>query len=357
MSACVARTEEAVQEESTGKPVEARHIPVLDPIRGAAALAVCLFHFSGGAGSELFKEVARYGTLGVTAFFVVSGFIIPYSMSRRRYRIHDASGFIVRRLKRLEPPYLASIGLVLALQWVSERTPGYQGTHSAYTAPQLLAHLGYLNAVLGYPWVNIVYWTLAVELQFYVFCALAFPLVSASSATIRIASLLAMSLVGLVGLRDICLLPNWLPLFALGMVTFQGFVGLLNRRQFWPTFTVLVVGCAWCLGSLIAAVGALTALTIFGCGTRALPKWLAPVAWTGTISYSLYLIHAPIGVRVVNLMRRLPEGLDSPLLGVMAAFVISIVSAYAFWYVVERPSQQWSQQRAKRPTADITIGL
>lgn len=355
MSACVAGTEEAAQEAPEGKPGEARHIPVLDPIRGAAALAVCLFHFSGGSGSELFKEVARYGTLGVTAFFVVSGFIIPYSMSRRRYRIDDAPGFLVRRLKRLEPPYLASIGLILALQWLSERTPGYQGTHSAYTTPQLLAHLGYLNAVLGYPWVNMVYWTLAVELQFYIFCALAFPLVSASSATVRIATLLAMSLVGLVGLRNESLLPNWLPLFALGMVTFQGFVGLLSRRQFWPTFLLLVAGCGWCLDFQIAVVGALTALTIFACGTRALPKWLASVAWTGTISYSLYLVHVPIGVRVVNLVRRLPEGFDSPLLGVMAAFVISILSAYAFWYVVERPSQRWSQQRSKSVGSAPTV--
>lgn len=335
------------------------HIPVLDPIRGIAALAVCSFHFITGTADVLppvnpIRQVAAFGWLGVTAFFVVSGFIIPYSLFQRASHAGDAVGFFARRLKRLEPPYLASILLVLCLQWLSEHTPGFRGEPWPYSMPQLLAHLGYLNAVIGYPWINVVYWTLAIELQFYIFCAVAFPLISSSRLWLRLLSLVAMGAAGLVGPKDVSFLTVWLPLFALGICAFHAFCGLLSPRQFVPLFLALAVSCAWSVGWLSAVVGAATALTILICGTRPLPRALAPIAWVGTISYSLYLTHVPIGGRVINLSLRLPGHIFNPFVIIFMAFVVSIMAAYVFWYVIERPSQRWSKGASKR-TRD-TVG-
>ncbi|MEO7214811.1 hypothetical protein [Mucilaginibacter sp.] len=41
----------------------------------------------------------------------------------------------------------------------------------------LLSHLAYLNNFTGAPYINPVYWTLGIEFQFYLFVALAFPVI------------------------------------------------------------------------------------------------------------------------------------------------------------------------------------
>src|SRR5690606_28624124 len=43
---------------------------------------------------------------------------------------------------------------------------------------QLFSHLGYLNNFIGKDWLNPVFWTLAIEFQYYLLIALFFPLIS-----------------------------------------------------------------------------------------------------------------------------------------------------------------------------------
>src|SRR3569832_1975532 len=90
---------------------QADRIEILDWLRGLAALAVAWFHFTVGGPlvpDGAFKEAGQFGRHGVDAFFVISGFVIPYSMSRGGYRgWKDSLRFVFKRLARLEPPYLA----------------------------------------------------------------------------------------------------------------------------------------------------------------------------------------------------------------------------------------------------------
>src|SRR5215470_10500221 len=99
-------------------------------LRGIAAFSVAWFHFTCGnpaflaAGSLLWLSGFR-GYLGVHLFFVISGFVIPYSLSRRKYSFpRDAFSFFVRRLVRLEPAYLCSIVLTVGVWELSALTPG-----------------------------------------------------------------------------------------------------------------------------------------------------------------------------------------------------------------------------------------
>ncbi len=126
-------------------------------------------------GSWLWHS-GRYGWLGVEAFFVISGFIIPYSMYQQRYRVHrHLFTFMMKRIVRLDPPYFVAIALSVILWYASTLLPDFGGSNPTVSLPQLLAHVGYLNAFLGYEWLNPVFWTLAIEFQFYLFVAFFFP--------------------------------------------------------------------------------------------------------------------------------------------------------------------------------------
>ena len=83
--------------------------------RGVAAFMVMWFHFTFRLPEGALRASGLYGYLGVEAFFVISGFIIPYAMDLRHYRLgRDSFAFIGRRIIRLEPPYVMSVLLILA---------------------------------------------------------------------------------------------------------------------------------------------------------------------------------------------------------------------------------------------------
>lgn len=318
-----------------------------------AALAVCMFHFSCGNREFLslgdpIKTVGSFGWLGVEAFFVISGFVIPYSLFLRGYCLRDSTSFFTRRIKRLEPPYLGCILLVIILHGLSSLAPGFAGGSLNLTWQRLLAHFGYLNAILDYGWLNPVFWTLAIEFQYYIFMALLFPILVHTNLVIRGVSVLGIALLGFMGYGNPALLPHWLPLFAIGMVTFQFYAAQMSFHWY---ATILLTTSAisyYFLGPQHAIVGALTALAIVLASYREISPIFAPFAFLGTISYSLYLLHVPIGGRIINLASRLPESVIYRYPAIVIALIVSVSCAYAFWWVIERPSQRWAKTSAVR---------
>ena len=83
----------------------------VDCLRGIAVGMVVLMHLFVGAnsglkGGQIIEPVLRYGWLGVDVFFVISGFIIPFSLHRSGYQIGQFGRFLLKRIIRLDPPYL-----------------------------------------------------------------------------------------------------------------------------------------------------------------------------------------------------------------------------------------------------------
>jgi peptidoglycan/LPS O-acetylase OafA/YrhL len=286
--------------------------------------------------------------------------VIPYSLYIRSYRLRDALAFIARRLKRLEPPYFACIFLVICLNFLSSLVPGFRGAPPSLNAAQLLAHVAYINSVVGYDWINPVFWSLAIEFQYYFFVALVFPLLNNARFPVRLAALLAIALTGILGSGKPSLLFYWLPLFAIGIATFQVFVGHLSRWSYFVLLLALALICNSVVGLQQTLVGLLTAVTIFTFKARAMPNFLAPIGAAGTISYSLYLMHVPLGGRIINLAARLPP---SPLYrypAIVLAFVVTVGGAYVFWRIVENPSQLWAKRKPHRsefPQSDMHSGV
>jgi peptidoglycan/LPS O-acetylase OafA/YrhL len=317
-------------------------IAILDPLRGLAALAVAWFHFTHGNPTFLpagiLKASGTYGWSGVDAFFVISGFVLPYSMYRAGYSPRrDWKIFALKRIIRLDPPYLVSIAALLVLQFLSMHVPGYKGEAWSASLPQVLLHLGYLNTFVGYPWLSPVYWTLAIEAQFYLLIAILQPSVVSERAMTRWLLVTTAIAAGFLLPFTGWIFP-YLTLFAIGAATFQFRIGRLKMHTYLAMLVVLVAATWWIQQPAAALAGACAAL-IIAFYRGAVPR---PLVLLGYISYSLYLMHVPIGGRVINLATRLPSTLPWHLLALAVAITSSIAAAYLLYATVELPARRWS---------------
>ena len=144
--------------------------------RGVAAFMVMWFHFTYLLPDGVLRASGLYGYLGVEAFFVISGFIIPYSMDLRHYRLgRDSFAFIGRRIIRLEPPYVMSVLLILCVPYLAGLTPWFDGGMTAHDVYRAALHLFYLVPWAGEDWFSAVYWSLAIEFQYYFLVLAAAP--------------------------------------------------------------------------------------------------------------------------------------------------------------------------------------
>ncbi|WP_329519511.1 acyltransferase family protein [Spirillospora sp. NBC_01491] len=142
-----------------------RRLDWLDGLRGIAALVVVFEH----SLDVLFPEVRStaspwfdFGRYGVFVFFLISGYIVPASLERRR----SVREFWIGRMFRLYPPWAlaAVIGLAVTLGGLAWAPPNGLVEHPWIS---MLAHLTMLQDLLGVPNVVNVFWTLSYEMVFY----------------------------------------------------------------------------------------------------------------------------------------------------------------------------------------------
>jgi peptidoglycan/LPS O-acetylase OafA/YrhL len=317
-------------------------IGIVGALRGFAALAVCWYHFVYGQNTPL-KWSAKYGWLGVHIFFVISGFIIPYSLYQYRYSIRDYFRFTGKRLARLHPPYLASIVLVVALGYLMMLIPHWKAPRPDTSLLQLASHFFYLNDFLKLPWLNVAYWTLSIELQWYLLLGLVFPLLGNRRWQMQIAGALLL----ILGHR---LVPNEhvifhiVPVFLIGVFVFQYRTGISSVWR-----ALLSIGAMFALmrvpiGMPVSSVAVVTGLLIAFVTLE--NRWLLKL---GEVSYSLYLLHIPIGLRVIDFMSRLPYAGELILLIDVIAIGVSIYASVLFYRWIEQPSQKWSSAIKIKP--------
>jgi peptidoglycan/LPS O-acetylase OafA/YrhL len=317
-------------------------IEIVEQLRGFAALFVAWFHFTTGNPGFLddgpLRWSGKHAWVGVEVFFVISGFIIPWTMYQRRYRVsRHFFRFLLKRLLRLEPPYIAAIVLSVLLAYVSAALPGFRGQAPSYDWIQLLLHVGYLVQIAGRDWVNPAFWSLAIEFQFYVGIALVFPVLANRLAWVRRTSLAVVFLGSFLPLSDALIFP-YLGVFALGMVTFHFRTGWMTTNAYLAA-SLLMAGAIGTIDSAVVGVFSLAAAWsiafVGGPGLR-------PLAWLGLVSYSLYLLHVPIGGRIINLAERAQVGPFSRVSFLVVALAVSCTAAWLYYRFWEHPFQRWS---------------
>lgn len=314
-------------------------VGTIDALRGIASLAVCWFHLTNGnpkfLPDGLLKTSGSYGWLGVEAFFVISGFVIPYSLHKSGYMLKDYPRFLYKRIVRLDPPYMLAIVLILILGYLSNIVPGYKGAQFEPTATQVLLHLGYLNVFFDYAWLNPVFWTLAIEFQYYILIGLMFPLIASKRSWIRWGLLIALGIFPFLLPSNIFLF-HYMFLFALGILAYFCHCRLIMRRTFIVALPAFCAGLYLTMGAAVAVIGVTVATMIVFVSLNN-----SVLNFFGAISYSLYLLHVPLGGRVINIGDRDAESSSAQVITLLVALGISVVASCLFYRFVERPSQQW----------------
>ncbi|MDY7090419.1 MAG: acyltransferase [Actinomycetota bacterium] len=333
-------------------------LAAIDGLRLLAALAVLAFHYTvawridGERVPEHFLpttvHVTVYGFLGVELFFLISGFVIGMSSWGR-----TLGQFFVSRVSRLFPAFWVAVVLtgVVAMAYPLRGGVTDGGRPSLI---DILVNLTMLPQPLGHDPVDGVYWTLLVELKFYLIMAL---VLARGGLTYRRAVLLC------AGWMTVAVFVPTLDSPALTALTisdfapyFIGGLALYLIHRFGPTpLLYCITGFAWlvCLsrvddrlgemrpgfpvpswpGLLIVTLSYAALLLIaLGHTDRVQWRWLTVA---GALTYPLYLLHSRLGHTVI---RAAYEHTTAPVwLTIAATTLLMLGLAWLVHRYVERP--------------------
>lgn len=331
---------------------EQGYLHTIDLLRGIAALVVCYYHFTNNTGhyghyghylgdNNWLRTSGNYGWLGVEMFFVISGFVIPYSMYKSNYKPSNIISFIQKRWIRIEPPYIITIFLIL-LNWK------FNGWLWSYPVDinwkQVLSHFFYLPQFLGYGWINEIFWTLAIEFQFYLFMALFFFGFNHQKMAVRLISCAAFMLPFYFS-TDNRLLTSYASLFLMGMAAFWLKTSRINTGIY-LLLTAIFASFAYFqfpdANISIPMVAVITSLAISFTNLKT-----AFGTFFGRISYSLYLTHGLVGGNFLFFSMYLTIVKDhEPVrnLLIFLALILSVGFAFLFYKMIEKPSQNLSKK-------------
>lgn len=333
----------------------------LDALRGLAAMAVVLFHFSTRF-SELYPQAAPQawslpmGHLGVNLFFIISGFVIFMTIERTA----RPTDFVVSRVSRLYPAYWVAILLTFCITHALT-LPGKTVPLTTALANGLMFH-GFFRV----PHVDGVYWTLEVELLFYALILALFVGGRLAKVHRVLLGLLALRLAyhfaavwwgqdwswtvfRLLNLRNIA----W---FALGICCYQWVQPRSERKHAALaryTAGAALLSLALTESALAGLLGLAFSVTVLA-AARGQLRWLEarPFVWLGAISYPLYLLHENIGWAVMLKLQALNWTAGWACAAALI-LVLALSDAVSRW--VERPAMRWIRALYRRRAGALQV--
>ncbi len=319
------------------------YYPSINFLRGVAALMVCLYHFTNHTDingilfheDDIIRTIGRQGAKGVFIFFVISGFVIPLSLHKYKFHIRRFGRFITRRWIRIEIPYLASFLLSASILFIFALA---NDAEFKLEFERVIHHIFYTIPFSQYEWLNEIYWTLAIEFQFYILIGLLFPLLVHRDNRVSISVLLAF-VAGALFLDDNRIVIHYAPIFAMGMTLFRILHTHLNATLGWILIGLFSAATFYIHGISVGVFSSLAVAVIaflnidFKIGNR-----------LGDISYSLYLIHGAFGGHFLYFTSRHFDSTGMSILLLFGALIISLLAAWLFWWIIEIPSIRLSKK-------------
>lgn len=335
----------------------------LDGMRGVAAMLIVLFHTGDFFGGLRFPE----SYLAVDLFFVLSGFVIARAYHSRLAAGMSGAGFLRVRLIRFYPLY--ALGTLLGL--VSAAASVLAGNNAAGWSPATLAvNAGLALLMLPSPLTPQLYplnapsWSLLFEL----IVNLLYGYLHGWLTRVRLLSIAALAALGLVAGALACGnldagyqwtaalngVPRVAYSFTMGLLIAQG----RRRVRPWPSWLllalVLLLLCAHPAPSWQAGYDLLAVLFGFPLlvwlASQSEPRW-PPLrrfyAFSGAISYALYVLHVPAALLLNNAAKKLAR-LEPATLAPWSGVVLVVLLVGGCWVLdraYDQPLRRWLSGR------------
>jgi peptidoglycan/LPS O-acetylase OafA/YrhL len=365
----------------------------IDALRGVAALGVVLYHAvrqtANGVPDNFFawpvktiQFVTSFGYIGVFLFFVISGFCIHLQWAKAQADGKSSEikfvAFWKRRIRRLYPPYLITLGLFLVFTLLTGvLTVSYFFFYDLATHLLMVHNLDHRTVYS----INGVFWTLAIEEQLYLaYFLLLFMRKKWGWIPTLIVCLLAR--VGWVGFSHVVWLKTGFGLpfpeaaashwftWALGAVAVEAAFGLIQLPKWCRNLrlgvTAILLASAvsvtlpylhkdgpvheiswllmhpvWGFGFFVILNRAVEAERSWLSSAQT-PRLIAGAATIGLFSYSLYLTHELV---IMNSWRFVSPYLPNMLNTFLIIVPATVVFAWIFFWFCERPYLRKSEKK------------
>lgn len=315
---------------------EKKHLGHIESLRALAALIVLIFHFisfSDAKGplieNETIRKYSEFGAQGVELFYIISGFVIYYSLTSTSFGIQNYPKYLLKRFARIFPPFLGTIVLICMVPFVF-------GWPFPYSVKQLLENATLtVDLFKDTQWMNPIFVTLKVEFLFYLVIGL---LVIPLSRTIWSYALITFSvLISAYYFNFIDLIHNT-PFFLIGIACSE-----IYRSRNVVLNYVLISSCFVFLyliypieDMVIALIGVVFLLWI-----TIKSVWLESI---GHFSYSLYLTHGFSGGLFLSYCKNQTHVDWNPWAYFIMAFCGAVTFAYCYYRIIEKRSIRWSKR-------------
>ncbi len=306
------------------------------------------------------------GPFGVGLFFLISGLVIPISLQK-----HSPGTFLLARLLRIYPTYVAALLVEVAVLYANAH---YWGRPFGYGAWTILSNCLLIQDLVGQPSIDLVNWTLCIELRFYIVMALVAGAVRRGSvAALLVVALAAVGLnlvvrAGLLGptTPDPQLLGYTVSVESL-FVVFMLIGVLFNYHLRGRLGTAALIAWVGVLGAIFVLCWRSSEIAFqypwvtknYGCalalfaGLYALRRWVPDnraLDALAAISFPFYLVHSLVGYSILKLLM-LSWGWSYP-----AALAVAVVGvaflATGLHAAVETPTIRMGRSltlRTRRP--------
>jgi|GEM_PF-5613704 len=347
-----------------------RHLDV-NPLRGLVCFGILVMHLYNGTVhanlERLFGEGVGFAIshlrLGYESFFVLAGFFLARTFQEAEGRRIASKKLLLRRSIRLLVPYWVALALVYLDRWLPNILLGRSNPLPSIAA--LAAQAACIQDLVGVPSISAVFWSMAVVIQAFFIWAVVFWVLRKVAYKFNFrdkegwVDSCTMALMGVFWCTSLILawvhlgaewkLPETMKFISLGAAC--AWVADARLKQVWliaAILVTLVLVPSLPLGQaarVVASLATAAALMVLASGYQ-LPKILPirVLEWIGVRSYSLYLTHAMVGYRVLNLSNHIENSGPYLALELLAlAIICAIAFGNLFYWLVEVPTLRLSR--------------
>ncbi|PTO86892.1 hypothetical protein CWN98_12535 [Vibrio splendidus] len=320
-------------------------IKYFDGLRGVAILTVLVWHYLYVYGlrnsdfkyiPDFFNNVINLGQFGVTAFFLLSGNLIYGSLK-------NSSGkpnFLISRLARICVPYWSALFFIVMIMATLNN---YQ-----YSFEQIISNLFLVQDLLPYEHIDGVFWTLVIEVKFYIlvgFLGIKFIKPRTKIAMFFFSAICILASISSYFFSVGLYFKLWSSFSLLFIGLHLGKVGKTDKSTF---INVLVVSLSYLLlpsnqyGDKLGYSIAIFSAFILFLNKEKIKFLNNPVIGKfGVVSYSIYLYHQELGYAILDFS----YGYINPTISIFLTLIVIFSISSISYILMERKSSMFFKNK------------